>query len=42
MMHGTVAASFTIEDFSLGRVRNVTRSEIDQRVDLLTGMLRIE
>ncbi len=42
MVHGTVAASFTIEDFSLGRVRNVTRGEIDQRVDLLTGLLRIE
>ena len=42
MLHGTVAASFTIEDFSLDRVRNVKRVEIDQRVDLLTNLLRFD
>ena len=42
MVHGTVAASFTIEDFSLGRVRNLTRAEVDQRVDQFVSMLRFE
>ncbi len=42
MVHGTVAASFTIEDFSLGRVRTVTRKEINQRVDQLISLLRID
>lgn len=42
MVHGTVAASFTIEDFSLKRVRSVTRSEVNNRVDQLTNLLRID
>ncbi len=42
MVHGTVAASFAIEDFSLNRVRRVTRDEINGRVDRFLGMLRIE
>ncbi len=42
MVRGTVAASFTIEDFSLGRVRNLTRAEIDRRVDQFVNMLRFE
>jgi sugar/nucleoside kinase (ribokinase family) len=42
MLHGTVAASFTIEDFSLGRLRNLTREELNARVRLMTDMLRIE
>ncbi len=40
MVHGTVAASFVIEDFSLNRVRNLTRSEIDRRVDAFATMLK--
>jgi len=40
MVRGTVAASFTIEDFSLGRVNALTRSDIDARVDTFLGMLR--
>jgi sugar/nucleoside kinase (ribokinase family) len=42
MVHGTVAASFAIEDFSLERVRNLTRAEIDGRVDHFVSMLRID
>ncbi len=42
MVRGTVAASFTIEDFSLRRVQRVTRAEIDQRVDQLINLMRIE
>lgn len=39
MVRGTVAASFAIEDFSLNRVRDVTRQEIDRRVQQYLGML---
>lgn len=42
MVRGTVAASFTIEDFSLGRVRSLTRPEINQRVDRLISLLQVE
>jgi len=42
MVRGTVAASFAIEDFSLGRVLKLTREEIDERVAQFIAMLRIE
>ena len=42
MVRGTVAASFTIEDFSIGRVRDLTRAEVDQRVDAFLNMLRLD
>ncbi len=42
LIRGTVAASFTIEDFSLGRIKDVTRQEIDQRIRQMTDMLRID
>ena len=42
MVRGTVAASFAIEDFSLGRVLTLTREEIDERVAQFIAMLRIE
>jgi len=42
LVRGTVSASFAIEDFSLRRVMNVTREEIDVRVAELLDMLRIE
>ncbi len=41
MVRGTVAGSFTIEDFSLRRVENLTRNEIDRRVDEFISMLRL-
>jgi len=42
LVRGTVAASFAIEDFSLGRVRNLTRAEVNQRVDQFVNMLHFE
>ena len=42
MVRGTIAASFTIEDFSLGRVKDLTRGEIDRRVEEFVSMLRLE
>ena len=42
LVRGTVSASFAIEDFSLQRVMEVTRPEIDARVAELIEMLRIE
>lgn len=42
MVHGTVAASFAIEDFSLGRVQKLPREEIDGRVEEMVRMLRFD
>ncbi len=42
LVHGTVGASFAIEDFSLGRVKTLTRAQIGQRVDQFVNMLRFE
>ncbi len=42
MVRGTVAASFTIEDFSLRRVQNLTRAEINQRIDQFISLLRLD
>jgi sugar/nucleoside kinase (ribokinase family) len=38
---GTVIASFTIEDFSLGRLERLTRAEIDWRAGEFARMLRV-
>lgn len=42
LVRGTVAASFTIEDFSLGRVRTLTRKELDERIERFLDMLRFD
>ena len=42
LVHGTIAASFAIEDFSLERVRNLTRAEVNKRVDQFVSMLRFD
>jgi len=42
LMHGTIVASFTIEDFSVNRIRNVQRREVEERVRQFAAMLRIE
>jgi sugar/nucleoside kinase (ribokinase family) len=42
LVRGTVAASFTIEEFSLNRLRAVTPDELDHRVEQFVDMLRIE
>jgi sugar/nucleoside kinase (ribokinase family) len=39
---GTVAASFTIEDFSIRRLVDLTRDQIDARVKSFLEMLRVE
>ncbi|HUU83036.1 MAG TPA: PfkB family carbohydrate kinase [Phycisphaerae bacterium] len=42
LVRGTVAASFTIEGFSLDRLRRVTAGDVDARVRDLVAMVRIE
>ena len=39
--YGTVAASFTIEDFSLGRLMKLKRRQIDQRLHQYAAMLKL-
>ena len=41
LVHGTVVASFTIEAFSLDRLRTLTRAEIDARTAHYTAMVRV-
>ena len=41
MAFGTVTASFAIEDFSLNRLRSISRERIDQRLAEFEEMLRI-
>ncbi|VAX39428.1 Ribokinase [hydrothermal vent metagenome] len=42
MAHGTVVASFTIEQFSLGRLGSLARDELDARYHEYMHMLRLE
>lgn len=42
LIRGTIAASFAIEDFSLRRVQDLQRQEIDARVSQFIEMLRVE
>jgi len=39
---GTVTASFAIEGFSLDRVRDVTREQVDERLKQFARMLKID
>lgn len=41
-VHGTVIASFTIEDFSLGRLSSLTRGELHDRDRAFRTMLRVD
>lgn len=41
LAHGTVLASFNIEQFSLDRLKTLTRAEIDQRYSEFAGMIRV-
>jgi len=41
MAYGTVLASFALEDFSLGRLLEITRSDIDERLAEYEDMLRL-
>ena len=42
LVRGTVAASFTIEDFSLRRLARLERAEFDERLAAFVGMLRFD
>jgi sugar/nucleoside kinase (ribokinase family) len=42
MAYGTTVASFTIESFSVERLQQITRADIDKRFAEFTDMLRIE
>jgi sugar/nucleoside kinase (ribokinase family) len=42
MIHGSVIASFTVEDFSVNRLLSVTRAEIAQRYNELTKLTFFE
>jgi sugar/nucleoside kinase (ribokinase family) len=39
---GTIVASFTIEEFSLGRLMGLTRRDIDQRLDEYADIIRFD
>lgn len=41
LVHGTVIASFTIEAFSLERLKNLSRAEIDKRYAEYAAMVRV-
>jgi sugar/nucleoside kinase (ribokinase family) len=41
LAHGTVIASFTIEAFSLSRLENLTRAEVDKRYNEYLAMTRV-
>lgn len=42
MAYGTTVASFTIEAFSVERLQQIKRADIDQRFDEFTAMLKID
>jgi len=42
LAHGTVIASFTIEDFSLDRLARLTKEELDARFQEFAAMLKVE
>ena len=42
IVHGSVMASFTVEDFSLNRLSRLTRAEIEARVTAFHDLMRVE
>jgi sugar/nucleoside kinase (ribokinase family) len=42
IVYGSVIASFTVEDFSLNRLRRLTRDEIDARYRVFREMMQVE
>ncbi|HEY7140850.1 MAG TPA: PfkB family carbohydrate kinase [Methylomirabilota bacterium] len=42
IVYGSVMASFTVEDFSLGRLRRLTRGDIDGRYRAFREMMQVE
>ena len=41
LAHGTIIASFNVESFSLDRMRNITRKEVDARFDEFAEMIKL-
>jgi sugar/nucleoside kinase (ribokinase family) len=41
LVHGTVVASYTIEAFSLDRLRQITRNDLESRFDEYASMVRV-
>jgi hypothetical protein len=41
MAYGTIVASYNIESFSLGRLQEISRADIDQRLEMYTRMLSV-
>ena len=39
MAYGTLVASFTVEDFSLDRLKQIDREDLDQRMEEYKRML---
>ncbi len=39
MAYGTLAASFNVEDFGLERMKQITRADLDQRLEEYQQML---
>jgi hypothetical protein len=42
IVYGSVMASFTVEDFSLDRLRSLGESEIEDRVRIFQEMVRVD
>jgi hypothetical protein len=42
IVYGSVIASFTVEDFSLNRLKRLTRAEIDARYRVFREMMQLE
>ncbi len=40
--HGTIAASFAIEDFSIEALRNINRDDVDRRLERFCDMMRFD
>jgi hypothetical protein len=42
IVYGSVIASFTVEDFSLNRLKRLGRAEIDERYRAFREMMQLE
>jgi hypothetical protein len=42
IVYGSVIASFTVEDFSLDRLKRLTRAEIEARYGAFREMMQVE
>lgn len=40
--HGTVIASFAVEDFGLDRLRTLSKDELEQRYDAFVALTQLE